>query len=230
MGNFIFIDLSNSTFVLNLFEDGIYGKCTQETCGDCGICFSDSKCYCPMRNNDSIEYFKPKDALKPNLGCNRFTSLSCLDTDNLQSFLELVNVTYFDTSPFLIGKDVESCKRECLSSCSCKAVIFHYYDDPFSGNCTLPSEIYTLMDVSNVSLNCNTNAYIKVQNTKQFTTMSSYTRVSIKRKLVLYVSVSLVALIIFIGVCFSVLIRRRKSSKDVGFSDDINVDTESILF
>ncbi|CAO2837439.1 unnamed protein product [Amaranthus hypochondriacus] len=212
-------DLSNSTSMLNIFEDGFYATCTLETCGDYGICFSDSKCYCPMRNDGSLEYFKPKDVVQPSLGCSRFTSLSCPDTNNLQSFLELVNVTYFDTSPFLIGKDVESCKRKCLSSCSCKAVIFHYYDDPSSGNCTLPSEIHTLMDVSNVTLNYNTNAYIKVQNTKLFTTF--------KRKLLLYVSVSLAALIFFIGVCLSVLIRRRKSSKDIDFSDDINVDTVS---
>ncbi|CAO2837441.1 unnamed protein product [Amaranthus hypochondriacus] len=226
-GHLNLYDLSDSTFISNLFEERIYGNCTLETCGDYGICFSDSKCYCPMRNDGSLEYFKPKDVIHPNLGCIRYTSLSCPDTDNLQSFLELVNVTYFDISPFLIGKDVESCKKECLSSCSCKAVIFHYYDDPSSGNCSLPSEIHTLMHISDVTLNYSTNAYIKVQNTKQFTIISSNTLVSIKRKLVLYGSVSVAALIFFIGVCFSVLIRRRKSSKDVDFSDDINVDTVS---
>ncbi|CAO2837436.1 unnamed protein product [Amaranthus hypochondriacus] len=216
-GNLNIYALRDSTLVSNIFKDGMYGKCTKETCGDYGICFSDSKCYCPMRNNGSLEYFKPKDVVQPSLGCSRLTSISCPDIDNLLSFLELVDVTYFDTSPFLIGKDVESCKRECLSSCSCKAVIFHYHDDPFWGNCTLPSVIHTLMDVSNVTLNYNSDAYIKVQNTKLFTTF--------KRKLVLYGSVSVAALIFFIGVCFSVLIRRRKTSKDIDFSDDINVDT-----
>ncbi|KAJ0475333.1 putative protein kinase RLK-Pelle-SD-2b family [Helianthus annuus] len=55
---------------------------------------------------------------------------------------------------------MERCKQACLNNCSCKAAFFHYYLNPSSGACFLPSEIFTMKTVDPYF---NVTAFIKVQ-------------------------------------------------------------------
>ncbi|XP_048499600.1 G-type lectin S-receptor-like serine/threonine-protein kinase SD2-5 isoform X2 [Beta vulgaris subsp. vulgaris] len=208
----------------SLLDDHIYGDCEYPTmCGTYGVCMDKNKCRCPRGSDDSLNYFKLNDEDDPNSGCNPITPLSCPDTKKLHGFLELDNVTYFDSTPSHVHTDVESCKRACLNQCSCKAVFFHYYNDTTLGNCTLPSEVLTLMDVSSdYSLGYKAVAFIKVQNRMQNRTASW------KRNVVLSIFATLIFLALVIGILVYLLMKRRRiSAKGTDSSFGILVDTVS---
>ncbi|KAJ0713741.1 putative protein kinase RLK-Pelle-SD-2b family [Helianthus annuus] len=59
-------------------------------CGRNSICSTNQQCSCP----GSIEYFRPVNDRKPNLGCSEVTPLTCNSTQD-HEFITLENVGYF---------------------------------------------------------------------------------------------------------------------------------------
>ncbi|KMT14659.1 hypothetical protein BVRB_4g074270 [Beta vulgaris subsp. vulgaris] len=225
-GHLNLIDWNRSEFnhIYSILNEDVYGDCTYPTtCGKFEVCMDKNKCRCPRGSDESLNYFKLTDVYDVNGGCTLITPLSCPDTKKLHGFLELDNVTYFDSTPSHVNTDVESCKRACLNQCSCKAVFFRYYNDTSLGNCTLPSEVLTLMDVSSdYSLGYKVVAFIKVQNRMQNTT--AYW----KRNVVLSIFATSIFLALVIGILVHVLMKRRGiSAKETDSSFGILVDTVS---
>ncbi|XP_021843392.2 G-type lectin S-receptor-like serine/threonine-protein kinase SD2-5 isoform X2 [Spinacia oleracea] len=200
----------------SVVQDDEFGNCSYPTtCGKYGVCTNGGSCGCPLGNDGSLDYFKPSKNFDADTGCTLSTPLSCSGNHKLHDFLELQNVTYFLSTPSLIGTNVESCKSACLNNCSCKAVFFRYYNDTSFGNCTLPSEILTLMDVSRGNLGYKVTAFLKVQKRES----------TLKKKLVLSISVSLV---LVTGACCYVLMIRRRRSSDNEFDGSLDVFVETV--
>nr|GMC52912.1 G-type lectin S-receptor-like serine/threonine-protein kinase SD2-5 [Ipomoea batatas] len=109
----------------DFLEDRRLGECSYPTsCGDLGIC-SNGQCSCPGGN---AGYFVYSNDSLPTKGCKQVKPLSCEDVKQ-HTFLELSNVTYFNFVPQQYNVNKESCKEACLRSCSCKAAIFHYWNN-----------------------------------------------------------------------------------------------------
>ncbi|XP_022714994.1 G-type lectin S-receptor-like serine/threonine-protein kinase SD2-5 [Durio zibethinus] len=143
----------NASEVADILTDKL-GICAYPTvCGDYGIC-SNERCSCPVGN-----YFKE---LNSSTGCSRVTPLSC-QSSHLHSFIELPNVSYFGIEAAILDTDIESCKKACLRNCSCQAALFHYNSNNLSGNCSLPSHVFSLMSTSPVLFPYNSTSFIKVQ-------------------------------------------------------------------
>ncbi|KAK2985471.1 hypothetical protein RJ640_004322 [Escallonia rubra] len=124
----------------DLLKDFNYGDCTYPSvCGDYGVCSMD-QCTCPAGN---AGYFGQLYDSQNAFGCRRVTPLSCKDM-RFHTFLELGNVTYFNFDPLHSIMDVESCKKACLDNCTCKAAVFHYNENISAGECSLPSQLYSL--------------------------------------------------------------------------------------
>ncbi|KAJ0847533.1 putative protein kinase RLK-Pelle-SD-2b family [Helianthus annuus] len=122
-------------------------------CGRNAICSTSQQCSCPRP-----EYFKPVNDRELNLGCSEITPLTC-NSKKDQHFVTLENVKYFTSIVDMEGVNVETCKQACLNNCSCKAVFFRYTNTS-SGECFLPSEIFTINTVDQQDI----IAFIKVQN------------------------------------------------------------------
>ncbi|CAK7323570.1 unnamed protein product [Dovyalis caffra] len=159
---------------------GSYGDCSYPTvCGSYGIC-SNGQCSCPPQDINGKKYFEQVNYRQPNLGCREITPLSCEASQN-HTFLELKDTIYF---PFFMSfanftwngcnasltpkscktnVTLESCKVLCLKNCSCKAVYFQYDSHPATGNCYMPSKIFSLMNNDEGYL-YNSTVYVKVQN------------------------------------------------------------------
>ncbi|KAL9457084.1 hypothetical protein AB3S75_006175 [Citrus x aurantiifolia] len=136
---------------------GYFGECGYPmVCGKYGIC-SGGQCSCPPT------YFKPIKDRQPALGCSPITPLSCEASQN-HSFVELNDITYFTFSSDLTNTDSETCKQACLKNCSCKAALFRYGWNPSAGECSLLSEIFSMIDNDQEKTHYNSTAYIKVQN------------------------------------------------------------------
>ncbi|XP_021298755.1 G-type lectin S-receptor-like serine/threonine-protein kinase SD2-5 [Herrania umbratica] len=151
-------DRANASEVADILTDN-RGICAYPTvCGKYGIC-SNGQCSCPVGNNGDTSYFQQ---LNSSAGCRQATPLSCQST-HLHSFIELPNVSYFSFVAAISDTDIESCKHACLENCSCKAAFFHYNSNNLSGNCSLPSQIFSLMSTSPVLDRYNSTSFIKVQ-------------------------------------------------------------------
>ncbi|KAK3407123.1 hypothetical protein EUGRSUZ_K03230 [Eucalyptus grandis] len=158
--------------VADLFEKELSNDCDYPTvCGRYGIC-SDGQCSCPA-SSGGTSYFQQVNDTKPNLGCFENVPLSCGASKN-QSLLELENVTYFGLKYFSLTEDLmdinaSSCKEACARNCSCKAAIFWYESERTSGNCYLPTQVFSLINIAQKrfsynSTSYNSIAYLKVQN------------------------------------------------------------------
>lgn len=103
----------------DLSRDEHYGNCIYPIkFGNYRVC-SDEQCSCP----GSSSYFKESIDKDNGFSCIEITHLTCQDKQ-LQHFLKLENVTYFQFNPYLFNVDVESCKRECLRNMqSCLVLI-----------------------------------------------------------------------------------------------------------
>ncbi|XP_078158102.1 epidermis-specific secreted glycoprotein EP1-like [Carex rostrata] len=111
-------------------------------CGHYGIC-NNRHCICP---GTSGNYFVPVDEWRPELGCSAVTNITCQDVNN-HHLLGLNNVSYFYSAdnPFLGKYSVDSvasniteeepCKKAGLRDCTCKAVLFQYYNSDSTGKC-----------------------------------------------------------------------------------------------
>ncbi|KAA8540402.1 hypothetical protein F0562_024679 [Nyssa sinensis] len=124
-------------------------------CGNYGIC-SSGNCICPGGNDGTGSYFRQMNS---NPGCIETTPLSC-QSSNLHHLLELDKVSYIGFITKLPNTDIESCKQACLKNCSCKAALFRYNLNSSIGNCSLPSQIFSLMSVARPY---NSTTFIKVQ-------------------------------------------------------------------
>ncbi|KAL9993892.1 putative protein kinase RLK-Pelle-SD-2b family [Helianthus debilis subsp. tardiflorus] len=130
-------------------------------CGRNSICSTNQQCSCP----GSIEYFRPVNDRKPNLGCSEVTPLTCNSTQD-HEFITLENVSYFTlftSTADMESVNMETCKHACLNNCSCKAAFFYYDFNVSSGECYLPSEVFTMVNVELDTFLGNTSAFIKVQ-------------------------------------------------------------------
>ncbi|KAJ0713731.1 putative protein kinase RLK-Pelle-SD-2b family [Helianthus annuus] len=54
----------------------------------------------------------------------------------------------------------------CLNNCSCRAAFFHHVFNVSSGECYLPSEVFTMVNVELDAYLGNTSAFIKVQDSR----------------------------------------------------------------
>ncbi|KAF2303985.1 hypothetical protein GH714_025917 [Hevea brasiliensis] len=136
------------------------GNCSYPTvCGNYGICSNGGSCSCPVGKDGDNRYFTK---LNSSLGCMEADQLSCRSS-HLHSLIELDEVSYFSFIPALSSTDIESCKRACLKNCSCKAALFRYHFSNSSGNCSLPSQIFSLMGTPQGLFSYNSTAFIKVQ-------------------------------------------------------------------
>lgn len=220
-GHLKWVDWNHSNSYITDFwneNEYTYGDCSYPmTCGEYGVCL-DNECSCPIGKEGNLEYFKPLNQYNISLGCTLLTPLSCSKGNT--SFLELEQVAYFYTNPTLVGMDPEVCQKACLDQCSCKAVFFHYYENPSYGNCTLTSEVLTLMDVSNRSLGHEVITFLKVQNNTSREVFSN-------KKIIFIVLISFIFLVFVAGgLCF-VVIRAKNIAKKNEFSLVILVDTIS---
>ncbi|KAI3730388.1 hypothetical protein L1987_61558 [Smallanthus sonchifolius] len=127
------------------------------TCGRNSICSTNQQCSCP-----GIEYFRPVNERQPNLGCSEITPLTCNSTPNNHHFIRLEKVEYFNSTADMDEVNMDTCKQACLNNCSCKAAFFRYSPNASSGECFLPSEIFTMKTVDRHDINAL--AYIKVKN------------------------------------------------------------------
>nr|GMC56505.1 G-type lectin S-receptor-like serine/threonine-protein kinase SD2-5 [Ipomoea batatas] len=195
----------------DFLEDRRLGECSYPTsCGDLGIC-SNGQCTCPGGNEG---YFVHSNDLLPKKGCKQVKPLSCEDVKQ-HTFLELSNVTYFNFVPQQYNVNKESCKEACLSSCSCKAAIFHYWNNLSFGNCSLESQIYSFRTLGNEGSG-SSYALIRVQRLKR---VEDEKKTSFVRILVIALSLSFLVVIIFSGACYRYKLHK-KSNKDAEDMDN----------
>ncbi|XP_039161062.1 G-type lectin S-receptor-like serine/threonine-protein kinase SD2-5 [Eucalyptus grandis] len=135
--------------------------CGPRVCGLYGIC-SNGQCSCPT-SIGGTSYFKPVNYKHPNIGCFENIPLSCGDSQN-QSLLELIDVMSFVFNSDLENIDATSCKEACRKNCSCKAAIFKYYSNLTNGSCYLPTQVFSLMNISETTTSYYSTTYLKVQN------------------------------------------------------------------
>ncbi|KAJ0662234.1 putative protein kinase RLK-Pelle-SD-2b family [Helianthus annuus] len=159
--------------VADLLTDEEYGNCTYPlACGRNAICSNYQQCSCPVSNPHTIDYFRAVNDRLPNQGCSAVTPLTCNAIQD-HVFISLQHVTYYDYSTtehydnsttYMENVSMERCKQACLNNCSCKAAFFHYYLNASSGDCFLPSEIFSMKTVDPYF---NVTAFIKVQRSQK---------------------------------------------------------------
>ncbi|XP_031120253.1 G-type lectin S-receptor-like serine/threonine-protein kinase SD2-5 [Ipomoea triloba] len=199
----------------DFLEDRRLGECSYPTsCGDLGIC-SNGQCSCPGGN---AGYFVYSNDSLPTKGCKQVKPLSCEDVKQ-HTFLELSNVTYFNFVPQQYNVNKESCKEACLRSCSCKAAIFHYWNNMSFGNCSLESQIYSFRTLGNEGSG-SSYALIRVQRLKR---VEDEKKSSFVRPLVIALSLSFLVVIIFSGACYRYKLHK-KSNKDA--DDQVNEEED----
>ncbi|CAI9280756.1 unnamed protein product [Lactuca saligna] len=145
---------------------GHLGGCSYPlACGRNAICSADQQCSCPISSTSpATDYFRAVNDRQPNKGCYQVTPLTCNATQN-HTFIELSNVTYVTFTSDMEDVDIETCKQACLNNCSCKAalIIFNYGSNS-SGDCYLPSEVFTLTSLDAAVVPQNVLVFIKVVN------------------------------------------------------------------
>ncbi|KAI3734283.1 hypothetical protein L6452_13748 [Arctium lappa] len=146
-------------------------------CGRNAICSANQQCSCPRSSSPGIDYFKPINNQQPNLGCSEITPLTCSATQD-QVFIVLKNIKYSTFTTNLEKVSMEACKQACLNNCSCKAALFRYGMDGISGDCFLPSDLFTIISLDIDEVYYKASAFIKVQNVKSPQTPSRKNRVA----------------------------------------------------
>ncbi|KAI4311090.1 hypothetical protein MLD38_036017 [Melastoma candidum] len=128
-------------------------------CGNYGVC-SQGNCTCPAstgRNN----YLEQRNPEHPDRGCSVRAPLTCKASES-RTFLEIPNLDYFNFVAHFEDVDLEKCKEACAKNCSCMAVLYRASPDKSKKWCFLPSEVLSMINVTNASGNY-TAAYINVQ-------------------------------------------------------------------
>uniref|UniRef100_A0A251T3N2 Receptor-like serine/threonine-protein kinase n=2 Tax=Helianthus annuus TaxID=4232 RepID=A0A251T3N2_HELAN len=153
--------------VADLFSDHL-GECNYPlACGRNALCSGNQQCRCPVSSSTRIDYFRAVNDWQPNLGCFEITPLTCNATQD-QTFIELENFISFNFVADMKRVDTETCKQACANNCSCKAALFQYGNgsDSSSGDCYLPFELFTLMNLDTFVIHNSTITFIKVQNVR----------------------------------------------------------------
>uniref|UniRef100_A0A0E0MSU9 Receptor-like serine/threonine-protein kinase n=1 Tax=Oryza rufipogon TaxID=4529 RepID=A0A0E0MSU9_ORYRU len=161
---------------------GEYGICSSENCSTEGMNCLTTECSCP-----NTTYFKPIDNMRPTLGCAVENEISCQAMQDHQ-LVAIPNVAYFHLWGDSHGApmtDEESCKKDCLSNCSCKAALFILYPNQtqallypdlslsmsYLNTCYLLPEVLSLQAYldpgyySKDPVNARSTLYVKVQST-----------------------------------------------------------------
>ncbi|KAH6836452.1 hypothetical protein C2S53_016511 [Perilla frutescens var. hirtella] len=139
------------------------GDCSYPlACGKYGIC-TNRQCHCPKSS------FRQINDTRPDLGCSEVIPLTCdSSSDHKPSLLDLNDVIYFTFLTDISNTSLTTCKEECLKKCSCRAAMFSYRSDSSTGDCYLPTEIFSLMSIEMISppyhRRYNYSVSIKVQN------------------------------------------------------------------
>ncbi|KAI3734285.1 hypothetical protein L6452_13750 [Arctium lappa] len=134
-------------------------------CGRNAVCSANQQCSCPRSSSPRIDYFEPVNNQQPNLGCFEITHLTCNATQD-QVFIVLENIKYSTFTKDLETVSMEACKQACLNNCSCKAALFRYGLNASSGDCSLPSDLFTITSLDIDELYYKASAFIKVQNVR----------------------------------------------------------------
>uniref|UniRef100_A0A8R7RE02 non-specific serine/threonine protein kinase n=1 Tax=Triticum urartu TaxID=4572 RepID=A0A8R7RE02_TRIUA len=136
-------------------------------CGEYGIC-TEGEGACPVENNSGSSYFKPVDDRKLNLGCTPMIPISCEEIQHHRLFT-LADISYFDNNCTVVNAiNEDDCKQACLKNCSCRAVMFSYYDQLGHGLCIWMTKIFSFRSLQQAELDAttfsnNSFAYLKVQ-------------------------------------------------------------------
>nr|XP_043615388.1 EP1-like glycoprotein 3 [Erigeron canadensis] len=149
----------------DLLTDSDFGECDYPlVCGRNSICSNKQQCSCPASSSPRIDYFRAVNYEESHLGCSEITPLTCNAIQD-QVFIALENVKNFTSTADMEKVDMETCKRACLNNCSCKAALFQYDSNMLSGECYLPSELFTMAALRNNSPDryVKAKAFIKVQ-------------------------------------------------------------------
>ncbi|KAF7081504.1 hypothetical protein CFC21_085441 [Triticum aestivum] len=127
-------------------------------CGEYGICIG-AQCICPYENT----FFKAVDERRPHLGCTPLTPISCQEKQR-HRLLALPSISYFDKNYTVVNaKSMAHCKKACLKSCSCRAIIFSYYHNDSYGECVWVTKVFSLQSMKHEDVGYNSTAYLKVQ-------------------------------------------------------------------
>ncbi|KAL6555652.1 hypothetical protein OROHE_007324 [Orobanche hederae] len=192
---------------------GTNGACGYPmVCGRFGICSSSGQCSCPR------EIFSLVDDKRPQLGCSADVPLMCNASDD-HKFLDLQGISYFSFDEDIIGTDLDSCKNACLQNCSCKGVVFRRLRGSSYGNCSLPLEMFSLinLDIGNYPAGYNYSVSIKVQNSTV-----SHGRMSIALGLLMAITGGFfIAAVIGISCCIYHRKKRRCEEVEEAYLDEV---------
>lgn len=199
---------------------GYYGDCSYPlACGRNAVCSANQSCSCPRSSSPGINYFKPVNNLQPNLGCSEITPLTCNATQD-QVFIVLENIKHSIITTNMEMMSMEACKQACLNNCSCKAALFRYGSNASSGECGLPSDLFTIMNVDIDELYYNASAFIKVQNVRSPPSSTSKTPLLSTRQTrvatVLRPTIaSIVVLVIVVSGVIMFIVHKRKMKAEM---------------
>ncbi|KAK2979761.1 hypothetical protein RJ640_013401 [Escallonia rubra] len=101
--------------------------------------------------------------------------MSCQSPDR-HLLLELDDVTYFEFVPVLADTDVQNCKEACLKNCSCRAAVYRHNSSMSSGECSMPSKIYSMLNIQNQAVSYNSSTFIKLHKLPESPPTSSRTK------------------------------------------------------
>ncbi|KAF5777578.1 putative protein kinase RLK-Pelle-SD-2b family [Helianthus annuus] len=183
------------------------GECNYPmACGRNALCSGNQQCSCLVPVN-----FIAVDERQPNMGCSEITPLTC---NAVHGFITLENVTYFNIIADMEKVDIETCKQACLHNCSCVAAIFHYGSNSSSGDCFLPFELFTMMNVDPDANHHNASAFIKIQKEGQLS--KANTGVSPARVVLTSILGSVMFLILVIRFIIYIIQKRRPAEESIG--------------
>ncbi|MCD9641573.1 hypothetical protein HAX54_027801 [Datura stramonium] len=189
---------------------GFYGECYYPmVCGRYGIC-SRGQCSCPKSSSNSTTYFRQIDDRQGNLGCSEVTRLTCNALTN-HRFLELQDVDYFTFPADIRNTDMNTCKDACLRNCSCKAALFRSGLNSSTGECYLPSEIFSLSNNEKGKTRYDSHAFIKVQVEPETAAAKEKKRVN---GAILGSVIGLAILGIIIGIAVFIYWKKRQANED----------------
>ncbi|XP_076917938.1 G-type lectin S-receptor-like serine/threonine-protein kinase SD2-5 [Bidens hawaiensis] len=208
------LEWQSAWLVVSDLLTGDLGDCNYPlACGRNAICSGNQQCSCPVSSSPRIDYFRAVNDRQPDQGCSQITPLTCNATHE-QTFIALENVIYFNDIVDLDSVDIETCKQACVNNCSCKAALFQYGSNSSDGDCYLPFELFTMMNVDPNVVHRNTSAFIKVQNVRSppSASTSGSPRSTLGVALIAIISSVLVMLL---GICIliSIIRRRRRDSQ-----------------
>ncbi|KAL5707427.1 hypothetical protein ACHQM5_018329 [Ranunculus cassubicifolius] len=225
------LETAKDDILMGTLGETLSGCAYPRVCGKYGIC-SSGQCSCPVGEDGDSSHFRTLDTRSPDLGCVEATQPSC----NSSTFLKLEEVSYFSSDGIMVNTDLERCKQDCLNNCSCKAVSFRYHSDASSGNCSLPSEIFSLMSIRQAVVPYNSTTFLKVQ--RDLTAGSPTSPPSLgdgRRKKpnhrgVILASIlgTILAVSVIVGI-WVVLVLKRKSKYKEATEHDLSDDAEAHL-